>query len=117
MTAVEIKRQVKTQEWASKVRACRSSGLSVRAWCQENGVSSTTYYKWESILLAAIQREDEMPGLAAKTEFAELPPLEGPGKMQRLIASLRIGGASLELYAGVDAKMAKALIEGLGHAK
>ena len=58
MTAVEIKRQVKTQEWASKVRACRSSGLSVRAWCQENGVSSTTYYKWENILLAAIQRED-----------------------------------------------------------
>ena len=80
-------------------------------------MSSTTYYKWESILLAAIEREDEMPGLAAKTEFAELPPLEGPGKTQGLIASLRIGGASLELYAGVDVKMTKALIEGLGRAQ
>lgn len=117
MTSVEIKRQVKAQEWASKVQACRSSGLSVREWCQENGVSSTTYYKWESILLASIQGEDQMPALPAKTEFAELPPLEGPGKTQGLIASLRIGEASLDLYAGVDANVVKALVEGMRRAK
>lgn len=117
MTALEIKRKVKAQEWAEKVQACRSSGLSVRAWCQENGVSSTTYYKWENILLASIQKEEQIPALPAKTEFAELPVLEDSEKTERLIATLRIGEGSLELYAGVDVKMAKALIEGLGRAK
>ena len=26
------------QEWADKIRACRSRSLSVRAWCRENSV-------------------------------------------------------------------------------
>lgn len=26
------------QEWADKIRACRSNSLSVRAWCRENSV-------------------------------------------------------------------------------
>ena len=26
------------QEWADKIRDCRSSSLSVRAWCRENSV-------------------------------------------------------------------------------
>lgn len=40
----EVKKQVKYHEWAEMVRACRSSGISVRRWCTENGVNLKTYY-------------------------------------------------------------------------
>lgn len=35
-----VNRQQKLGEWAERVSACRNSGLSVRAWCQENEVLS-----------------------------------------------------------------------------
>ena len=40
----EVKKQVQLREWAEMVRACRSSGISVRRWCMENGVNQKTYY-------------------------------------------------------------------------
>ena len=40
----EVKKQVQLREWAEMVRACRSSGMSVRRWCMENGVNQKTYY-------------------------------------------------------------------------
>ena len=117
MTALEIKRSVKAQEWAEKVQACRSSGLSVREWCRENGVSSTTYYKWERALLARVQKEERGTAMPAQMEFAELPAIKGPEYAKGLIASLQIGKASLNLYGGVDAKVVKALVEGMHRAK
>ena len=40
----EVKKEVQLREWAEMVRVCRSSGLSVRRWCMENGVNQKTYY-------------------------------------------------------------------------
>ena len=33
----------KLVEWAQRVQSCRESGLSVRQWCDENGLSAKTY--------------------------------------------------------------------------
>ena len=32
------------QEWMDLIVECRKSGLSDRAWCQEHGIPSTTFY-------------------------------------------------------------------------
>ena len=50
MTSAELKHRVKLQEWAARIQDCRSSGLSVRAWCRQE---ETTYYRWERELLTA----------------------------------------------------------------
>ena len=34
-------------EWAERVRACRSSGLSVTAWSEEEGSERKTHYRRE----------------------------------------------------------------------
>lgn len=39
-----VKREVRIRNWESEVAACNSSGLPVRRWCQENGISPKTYY-------------------------------------------------------------------------
>ena len=39
----------KLAEWAQRVQSCRESGLSVRQWCDENGLSAKTYYYWVSV--------------------------------------------------------------------
>ena len=33
--------------WAERIAECRSSGMSVRAWCREKEISEKTYYYWQ----------------------------------------------------------------------
>ena len=41
----KIKKEVRRKEWAEQVRECQNSGLSVREWCQQNGINVYTYYR------------------------------------------------------------------------
>lgn len=41
MTSAELKYRVKLQEWAARIQDCRSSGLSVRAWCRQKEINSS----------------------------------------------------------------------------
>ena len=34
-------------EWSQRVADCRQSGMSVKRWCEENGVTPKTYYSWQ----------------------------------------------------------------------
>ena len=36
----EIKAKVTLQEWQQRIMDCQTSGMSVKAWCQANGISS-----------------------------------------------------------------------------
>ena len=40
----EIKSKVSLQEWQQRVLDCQNSGMSVKAWCQQNGISTGSYY-------------------------------------------------------------------------
>ena len=42
--------QEKISVWSERIAACRSSGISVRTWCEENGISTASYYKWQKKL-------------------------------------------------------------------
>lgn len=39
-----LKKQIKLQEWSQMVMACRNSGLSIKMWCEQNGINYKTYY-------------------------------------------------------------------------
>ena len=40
----KIKSKVSLQEWQQRILECQSSGMSVKAWCQQNGISTGSYY-------------------------------------------------------------------------
>lgn len=40
----EIKTKVSLQEWQQRILDCQSSGMSVKAWCRANGISTGSYY-------------------------------------------------------------------------
>lgn len=42
--------QEKNRGLEEQIAACRSSGISVRAWCEGNGISTASYYKWQKKL-------------------------------------------------------------------
>ena len=109
MTSAELKHQTKLQEWTTRIQDCRSSGLSVRAWCRQEEINAATYYRWERELLASAKTApcSSVPAV----RFAELPE---PKRVSRNIAersaTLHIGSASLDIYPGCDTEQLKMLV-------
>ena len=110
MTSAELKHRAKLQEWSARIQDCRSSGLPVRAWCRQERINATTYYRWERELLTGVRKNGAPPSTAVT--FAELPE---PKKMSRNVsercATLHIGKASLDIYPGCDAEQLRLLVE------
>ena len=110
MTSAELKHRVKLQEWSARIQDCRSSGLSVRAWCKQEGVNATTYYRWERELLTGVRRNGTPPSTAVT--FAELPaPMQVSRNIAERCATLHIGKASLDIYPGCNAEQLRLLVE------
>ena len=39
-----VKADVRKSQWAEIIKACQSSGMTVKAWCLENGINIKSYY-------------------------------------------------------------------------
>ena len=51
--------------WAERIAECRSSGMSVRAWCRGNEISEKTYYYWQRRLYQQMVSTVERVGFPA----------------------------------------------------
>lgn len=40
-------KQVRLSQWAGVMRERKESGMSIRSWCQEQGINEKTYYYWQ----------------------------------------------------------------------
>ena len=106
-----MKHEANLQRWAEAIQDCRSSGVSVKAWCETKGITTTTYYRWER---AVLRKVEEMQQTATRVTFAELP---ASAQMQRTavqqVATLRYKEVSVEIYPGMDAETMQILMTAL----
>lgn len=121
MNARGLKHMARLEEWKGKVAECRSSGKSVRAWCQEQGISCKTYYYWEKGVLSEAERQMGALESVGGSSFVKMPALpemaDTTGTTPALTAKLRIKGGELEVYSGADEKILEALVRVLSHAE
>ena len=103
MTSNELKHQARTQEWGVAIQECRSSGLSVREWCRQRGVTTTTYYRWEREVLSSIRRKDAADRSAAV--FVELPAPQPLRNVSERTVTLNLGKGSIDLYQEMSPNM------------
>ena len=40
-----VRKHMKCEQWKSIITECRSSGMTVTAWCKANGICEQTYYR------------------------------------------------------------------------
>lgn len=89
--------------WAERVNSCRSSGLTVRQWCEENGIAQCTYYRWQKKVFQAVRQQ--------KTHFEEVD-ISTVGS-QNIAAIIKIGNIQAEIYSDADAKTIQTVIAAL----
>lgn len=112
MTSTELKHQARQQKWVAAIQDCRSSGLPVRQWCRQRGITPSTYYRWEREVLSIADAALELPGTPV---FAELPaPKQQYRNISECSATLRIGNSSIEFYQELSPELLKTLVEALG---
>ena len=93
---------------------CRSSGKTVKTWCQEEGVSATTYYRWEREIFGKVsQRKDSTISLAGRApEFAEVPAVQAAhtGGARPMI-TVRTCGIAVDIYSDADKEIIQTIIQ------
>lgn len=118
MNANEAKHEARVSEWAERVRECRSSGLSVKAWCEEREIKPATYYRWEHEVLTradgGMSKRSANRGTPEEpVAFVELPEgginKEGVSGKGRVVAELETGKGVVRIYEGADAEVIRAL--------
>ena len=115
MTVMEIKHAAKRQEWQERIMECRSSGESVKRWCAERQICTTTYYRWErEIFGRLVKKGKENQALTvAVPEFAAMPATAPRGASGQAIITLRTGAAEVEIYAGAGEREIETVLRAL----
>ena len=91
-----MSKQERLENWTTRIMACRSSGMTVRAWCRKNGLSEKTYYYWQRRLFQTLSEQQTV----YKTAFAEVTP---PVCSGNVAVTVRIAGAVADIHPGADA--------------
>lgn len=99
-----INRQQRLAEWSRRVEACRSSGLTVVQWCQENEIAVSTYFSWQRKVFQALKEVQEIT-------FAEVPVLEYSQPSGHVAASVEVSGIQIQVYEGADKDTLQALLQ------
>ncbi len=62
-TITEVKDRVKTQNWQQRIQECQQSGKSVQAWCKENGIAASTYYRYLRKIRETLLQDNQIVAL------------------------------------------------------
>lgn len=117
------KNQISGRDWMQVIQECRTSGLSDRAWCLENGIPISSFYyqirRLRHLACDIPQRDNSISAVehhdVVKVQIAEDTEVVGPVHKQEPASSdipscvsIRYNGAVLEIseHANTSAIMA-----------
>ena len=111
-----IKHEALLQEWTARFAECRSSGMSVKAWCEAQGLSIKTYYYWEKRVVARANQQAIIPMTPRSGMLMRVDPDKLPGG--DIIASgseitIRHGESIITLPAGSSTEAVAGLVRAL----
>jgi len=111
VTVAKTVRIIRLQEWAKQIEDCRSSGMSVRSWCNENGIGIKNYYyrmrRVREELLDAIEGQSALT-LQSNSLISSETPVFAPIPQTKLstystvAATIQIGTYIAEINNGAD---------------
>lgn len=93
-----LNHQEKLAVWSERIASCRSSGISVKAWCEENGISTASYYKWQKKLFYLASQ--------SSPQFAEICI----APVAKISATVRLWDISVDIHPGADAETTAMLL-------
>ena len=97
-----VKENSNLAEWSQQVEDCRSSGLSVRSWCERNGIAVSTFHYRQQKVWKALQRQNQ---------FVEVPVSIDQCCSTSVAATVHFGEVRADIHNGADEATLTALIQ------
>ena len=118
-----VAEQVRLQQWAALIQDCQSrpAGMSVDAWCSQNGISKPNYYyRLRRVRKACLEACNPEPAFVELpipvTPPTPMPPADSCGvKPAAVLRNSR--GLALEIYNHTSADIIRSILEVLAHAE
>ena len=104
------------QEWSTKIAECRSSGMTVKAWCAKQGIAIKTYYYWEKRFVTEATQQLSLPAPAQAGMLMRVNPDALPSGDVNTIGTgitIRHGESVVTLPAGSSAEAVADLVKAL----
>lgn len=101
---------ISTELWRARFTQSEASGLTAKAWCEQNGIRPNLYYYWKH----AISRRDNpaegsnwLPAVLCDESAADVQP--GKGSIV-----IRVAGAEIEVHNGCTPELLRTALLALG---
>ena len=107
----KLNHHARLEQWQQLVYDCRHSGMTVRAWCAQNGVSEKTYFYRQRKVWEATQPRTANPQPPSQPSLPAIIPCAAPiapagqGSAAAPAIVLRSGTWTVEVAAGGDPEL------------
>ena len=104
------------QEWSARIAECRTSGKSVKAWCNEQGIPIKTYYYWEKKFVTEAIQQVSLPSSRQAGLLMQVNPDAMPGSNVADIGTgvtIRHGESVITLPSGSSTEAVADLVKAL----
>ena len=91
-------------DWSCQVEKCRSSGLSLQSWCEQNGIAVSTFH---------YRQQKVWNDLQQRNQFVEVPLQTNEYCSENIAATVHIGEVRADIHNGADEATLTALIHAL----
>ena len=81
--------------------ACRSSGLPVVQWCEENGIVPNTYFRHQRRVVEEMTQDET---------FYEIPV---DRNADRVAVRIEVSGLTAEIFTGADEKIVRSVLQAM----
>lgn len=99
----------KRRFWLDFIRRHAASGLSVEAWCQQNQISSSAFYRWKMQLQGQIDSPEQPRFVEAFVQNNPISELVG----SNVNLLIHLDRARIEIPAGFDPATIRVVLETL----
>ena len=108
MGVQKITQEQHLRQWAEQVQNCRESGKSVSAWCEENGIKKSTYYRRQRMVAAIVS--ERMPVLQKSGDLETMQVCNTPAfaeyslpiSSSEIAITLHLSCGTIEIHNGAD---------------
>ena len=113
-TIRKVTREYRASQWAECLKEQRNSGMTIRAWCEENNVGEKAFYYWQRKFRNEVCNiiEQNAPKALALPSFAEIR-ITQPTNTECIAAIIRVGEITAEIHNGADSATIESVIRTL----
>lgn len=105
-----VRKHMKCEQWKSIITECRSSGMTVTAWCKANGICEQTYYRNLKKLRTEMLESFPVPVPDEKPVAFKKLKVHTPVSNTQAAVIIRLNGATVEIREGTSQQTIQAVL-------